>query len=84
MAKRRARLTQYERYKSASQKLGKRIVTLREQRSWSQRTFADRCEMDPASMSRIELGHSNLTLSKALLLAEHLEISVSMLFKGVV
>lgn len=62
------------------QKLGQRIVELREKRGWSQRDLAFECGKEPQSIERVENGKSNPTAFYLKELADALGVRVSDIF----
>lgn len=59
---------------------GAHIKSLRKAKKISLREFALRCEMDKATLIRIESGESNARLSSLMTISEVLEIHVGELF----
>ena len=68
---------------SVQKTLGARIRDLRLKKSWSQEAFADICGIHRSHMGEIERGETNVTLSTLLVVAHHLEITVTALFRGI-
>ncbi len=66
--------------KEAAQQLGKRIVKLRNQKSFSQADLAYEADIDLSALSRIERGLVNVTLSSLLKIAFALKIKPKDLF----
>ncbi len=67
----------------AQEKLGKRIRKLREKKGLSQEFFAGLCDINRVHMSQIERGQINLTIATLNKLAQNLDMSVSVLLKGI-
>ncbi len=63
-------------------KLGARIRQLREQRGWSQETFAHETGFARSFTSGLELGKKDLRLSTILKLCRIFHVSVSQLFRN--
>ncbi|HWZ42137.1 MAG TPA: helix-turn-helix transcriptional regulator [Candidatus Saccharimonadales bacterium] len=63
--------------------LGARIRELRLKKKWSQEAFADICGIHRSHMGEIERGETNLTLSTLLVITQHLEVTVTSLFRGI-
>lgn len=64
--------------------VGSNIRTLRTSKGIRQHELAARCNMEKASLSRIESGKTNLTLSTLQRLAAELQVEpVTLLFSGV-
>ena len=59
--------------------IGKRIVELREQKSWSQSDLARACNKDRQAIEKLENGKVNPTLYSLLEVANALEVSLSKL-----
>ncbi|HJT53117.1 MAG TPA: helix-turn-helix transcriptional regulator [Candidatus Angelobacter sp.] len=64
------------------QKLGARIRRLREQRGWSQETFAHESGFARSFTSGLELGKKDIRLSTILKLSRIFGLSISQLFKN--
>jgi len=64
------------------QKLGARIRRLREQRGWSQETFAHESGFARSFTSGLELGKKDIRLSTILKLSRVFGLSISQLFKN--
>lgn len=64
------------------QKLGARIRRLREQRGWSQETFAHESGFARSFISGLELGKKDIRLSTILKLSRIFGLSISQLFKN--
>ena len=62
---------------------GRNVRRLRQQRDMTQEEFAFEAEIDLTYMGGIERGGKNLTLSTLFNLADHLEITVYELLKGI-
>jgi transcriptional regulator with XRE-family HTH domain len=65
------------------QKLGARIRKLREERGWSQETFAHETGLARSFTSAIELGKKDIRLSTLRRLAEIFGISIAQILKKV-
>jgi transcriptional regulator with XRE-family HTH domain len=62
-------------------KLGARIVSLREQRGWTQKRLAHECKIHRGFMGhQIERGENNLELRTLLTMAKNLNIAIHELF----
>jgi transcriptional regulator with XRE-family HTH domain len=57
--------------------VGKNIKRLRESKGYSQREFADICNMESSQIGRIELGKINTSVSVLFKIAEVLQIKPS-------
>jgi transcriptional regulator with XRE-family HTH domain len=68
---------------SVQKTLGARIRDLRLKKGWSQEAFADICGIHRSHMGEIERGETNVTLSTLLVVAQHLEITITALFRGI-
>lgn len=66
-----------------AQKIGKRIVQLREKKGMTQADLARACMKDPQSIERIESGNTNPTVYTLYEVATALEIPIVELFKGI-
>ncbi|MDR6570156.1 Helix-turn-helix domain-containing protein [Chitinophaga ginsengisegetis] len=55
--------------------LGRRIRQLREQKDWSQREMASRCNIDSASIGKMERGELDIRYTTLLQLALVLEVT---------
>lgn len=64
-------------------RLGQKIRKLRKEKGWSQEAFADKCGIQRAHMSLIELGKQNLTLATLESICKTLGISMSGILRGV-
>lgn len=62
------------------QKLGDRIVAIREEKKIKQKELSDLLDMDDGSLRRIESGRTNPTTTTLLSIAKALKVSVSELF----
>lgn len=58
------------------QKLGKRIVALRDERKMKQIDLATKINMEDSALRRIESGRTNPTLKTLLRIAEGLDVSI--------
>jgi transcriptional regulator with XRE-family HTH domain len=63
--------------------LGKRIRDLRQNKGFSQESFADHCGLHRTYMGAIERGEHNLTIQTAITIARGLGITVSKLLSGI-
>jgi len=59
--------------------VGRKIKTIREQKSLTQQGLADLCNFEKSNMSRIEAGRTNLTLKSLLTISEALNIQIKQL-----
>ena len=59
---------------------GSLLKQIRESKGLSQLDLAARCGMEKSSISRIENGRTNITLTSAVLLSSSLEVPLKMLF----
>jgi transcriptional regulator with XRE-family HTH domain len=62
-------------------KLGLRIKALRLERNMTQNALAIECDFEKASMSRIESGQANPTISTLFKISNALDVKISELFK---
>lgn len=62
-------------------KLGKRIVSIREEKGINQKGLSDLLDMDDGSLRRIESGRTNPTTTTLLSLSKALNVDMSELFK---
>lgn len=67
--------------KSYIKKLGKRIVTIREEKGIKQKELSDLLDIDDGSLRRIESGRTNPTTTTLLSLSKALNVDVSELFQ---
>jgi transcriptional regulator with XRE-family HTH domain len=65
------------------EKLGERLRSIRQEKSWSLETLAERAGMHVTYLSSIERGYRNPTLNVIGSLAQALGLSLSELFDGV-
>lgn len=63
------------------QKVGKRIVEIRNQKNISQQELASKCNFEKSNMSRLEKGNVNATLSTLEKVCDALQIEYIELFK---
>ncbi|MHC0448203.1 helix-turn-helix domain-containing protein [Flavobacterium sp. 3-218] len=63
------------------QKVGKRIVEIRNQKKISQQELASKCNFEKSNMSRLEKGNVNATLSTLEKVCDALQIEYIELFK---
>jgi transcriptional regulator with XRE-family HTH domain len=63
-------------------RLGLRIRELRKRRGWSQEEFAHACGLDRSYMGSVERGERNVTLSSLRAIAKGLDVTLSVMFKG--
>jgi transcriptional regulator with XRE-family HTH domain len=66
-----------------AKRLGARIRTLRQHKGMSQEELADRSSIHRSHLGEIERGESDSSISTLLRLSQGLDLSVSMLIKGV-
>jgi putative transcriptional regulator len=57
-----------------AEKVGKRIISLREKKGWSQSNLARACRKTPQWMERIESGNTNPTLFTLHIIASALDV----------
>jgi transcriptional regulator with XRE-family HTH domain len=57
--------------------IGKRVKTLREERSIPQQVLAAKCNIEKSNLSRLEAGGTNPTLYTLKKIADNLDISLS-------
>lgn len=69
--------------KDLSQRLGRRIRTLRDERELSQDQLADRAEISRAYISSVEVGAKTPSVEVLVRLAEALDVSLSEIFLDV-
>ena len=62
--------------------LGQRIRELRSEQGYSQEAFADKCGVHRTFMGTVERGESNLSFQNIHRAANHLGVSLSVLFQG--
>ncbi|MDQ0107906.1 transcriptional regulator with XRE-family HTH domain [Chitinophaga terrae (ex Kim and Jung 2007)] len=62
------------------EKLGRKIRQLRERKEWSLREMASRCNLDAASIGKMERGKLDIRYTTILQLAFVLEVAPSELF----
>ena len=62
-------------------KLGKRIVSIRDEKGIKQKDLSDLLDMDDGSLRRIESGRTNPTTTTLLSISKALEVDVFELFK---
>ena len=62
-------------------KVGKRIQQIRDEKNISQQDLAARCDFEKSSMSRLEAGNVNSTLSTYEKVAKGLGVEIIELFK---
>jgi XRE family transcriptional regulator, regulator of sulfur utilization len=67
----------------AQQQLGERVRQLREERGWSQESFAHEGSLGRSFAGSIERGEKDIRLSTLVKLAKTLGISLSQLLKGI-
>ena len=67
----------------SQQTLGHRVQNLRDLRGWSLQDLADRLELDPTQLGRIERGDLDLTLSTLEEIADSFEVTTSDLLAGI-
>lgn len=60
--------------------LGDTIKKLRHRKGIKQKTFAERCDLSPTYLSQIEHNQKEPNISTLKIIAEHLDISVPILF----
>ena len=63
------------------QKVGKRILEIRNQKKISQQELASKCNFEKSNMSRLEKGNVNATLSTLEKVCDALQIEYIELFK---
>jgi XRE family transcriptional regulator, regulator of sulfur utilization len=69
---------------SLQQNFGARVRELRTARGWSQEHFADLCEIHRSHMGEIERGEVDVALSTLAKLAKGLDVTGSVLLKGII
>ena len=81
MKKPKSRKTEHS--EAMSLKLGQRLVTLRNNRDWTQKELSSRAGLDQGFISRIEAGKIEPCLGSLATLASAFGISLSDMFKGI-
>jgi transcriptional regulator with XRE-family HTH domain len=66
-----------------SERLGKRVRTLRKRNDWSLEKLAERAAMHVTYLSSVERGHRNPTLNVLAALASALDVTLASLLKGI-
>jgi transcriptional regulator with XRE-family HTH domain len=66
--------------KALAEKLGKKIIALRKSKNFSQADVCYEAEIDISTLSRLERGQLNVTLSVLLSIANTLSVEVKDLF----
>ena len=59
--------------------LGQRVIELRKERGWTQQQLAERMEIDPRDLRRVEAG-DNVTIHMLVKLARSLTVEIAALF----
>ena len=82
MAKRPRAAQESKRFQQELRRLGLSVRQVRTRRGWTLETAAERMDLDPTHLAKLEAGNINLTFATLVRIARGLDVAIADLFKA--